>query len=53
MFYLSKAIDVSMDTHLHGSIAMVRQEKNKRLYNLRLQSNVDDLEGTEGVYEIP
>jgi hypothetical protein len=42
-----------MDTSLHGTIAMVRQEKNKRLYNLRLESKVDDLEGTVGVYEIP
>jgi hypothetical protein len=53
VFYLAKPLDVSMDTSLHGTIAMVRQEKNKRLYNLRLESKVDDLEGTVGVYEIP
>ena len=53
VFYLAEPLDVSMDTSLHGTIAMVRQEKNKRLYNLRLESKVDDLEGTVGVYEIP
>jgi hypothetical protein len=53
VFYLAKPLDVSLDTLLHGTISMVRQEKNKRLYNLRLESKVDDLEGTVGVYEIP
>lgn len=42
-----------MDTRLHGTIAMVRQEKNKRLYNLRLEGKVDELEAIQGTYEIP
>jgi hypothetical protein len=42
-----------MDTKLHGTLEMVRQEKNKRLYNLKLESRVDDLPTTLGIYEIP
>ena len=53
MFYLSTPIQAAMDTRLHGSLAMVRQDKNKRLYNLKLDSQVDDLESTTGIYEIP
>ena len=53
MFYLNAPIDCSSDTKLHGSIAMVRQEKNKRLYNLKLENSVDDLQATLGIYEIP
>ena len=53
VFYLYKPIDASMDTRLHGTIAMVRQEKNKRLYNLRLDGKVDEFEAVQGTYEIP
>ena len=53
VFYLNAPIDCSSDTKLHGSIAMVRQEKNKRLYNLKLENSVDDLQATLGIYEIP
>ena len=54
VFYLNKPIDCSTDTKLHGSVEMIRQEKNKRLYNLRLASRVDDMaEPNVGVYEIP
>ena len=53
VFYLYKPVDASMDTRLHGTIAMVRQEKNKRLYNLRLEGKVDEFEAVQGTYEIP
>jgi hypothetical protein len=50
---MNNPIDCSSDTKLHGNIAMVRQEKNKRLYNLKLDNGVDDLPPTLGIYEIP
>ena len=53
VFYLNNPIDCSSDTKLHGSIEMVRQEKNKRLYNLKLDNGVDDLPPTLGIYEMP
>ena len=53
VFYLNKPIDCSTDTKLHGVLEMVRQEKNKRLYNLRVANKVDDCDATVGVYEIP
>ena len=53
VFYLNEPVDASMDTKLHGTIAMVRQEKNKRLYNLKLDSKVDDSPSIQGIYEIP
>ena len=53
VFYLYNPIDASTGTRLHGTIAMVRQEKNKRLYNLRMEGKVDDSETVQGVYEIP
>jgi hypothetical protein len=42
-----------METRLHGNLAMVRQDKNKRLYNLKLDNAVDNGESTMGIYEIP
>ena len=54
VFYLHDPIDCSTDTKLHGVISMLRQEKNKRLYNLTLEQHVDDEpEVVNAVYEIP
>jgi hypothetical protein len=53
VFYLNNPIDCSSDTSLHGNIEMIRQEKNKRLYNLKIDNAVDDLPSTLGIYEIP
>jgi hypothetical protein len=38
-----------------GNVSMTRQEKNKRLYNLNVDFQVEQLEGSELklVYEIP
>jgi hypothetical protein len=47
-------VDCSSDTKLHGSVALMRQNKNKRLYNLHLEHKVDDqAEPLKVVYEIP
>lgn len=55
VFYLKDPIDCTTDTKLHGTVAMVRQEKNQRLYNLELQMMVDDdtESAVNSVYEIP
>jgi type I protein arginine methyltransferase len=54
VFYLHDPVDCSSDTKLHGSVALMRQNKNKRLYNLHLEHKVDDqAEPLKVVYEIP
>lgn len=54
VFYLPNSIDCTPDTHLHGTVSMTRQEKNKRLYSLHLDMLVDDsTEPIKGSYEIP
>jgi protein arginine N-methyltransferase 1 len=54
VFYLHDAIDCTTDTKLHGNVEMVRQTKNKRLYELNLDFKVDDSEEVvKGTYEIP
>lgn len=53
VFYLPESIHASIDSKIHGTVAMVRQEKNKRLYNLVLEHCVDDGDMTKSVYEIP
>jgi len=53
VFYLKDAIDCSGDSRLHGTVEMVRQTKNKRLYNMKVVSQADDGSRIEQVYEIP
>ncbi len=54
VFYLKDPIDCSMGTKLHGSVSMMRQDKNKRLYNLNLSLQVDDeTQVLNQAYEIP
>ena len=53
VFYLKEAVDCTPGTHLHGKVAMVRQEKNKRLYNLVLDVQVDQEGENKYIYEIP
>lgn len=53
VFYLKDPIDCSMDTRLHGFVTMFRQDRNKRLYKVRLELAVDDSEMISAVYEIP
>jgi len=53
VFYLPTPVDCSPDTKLHGDFEMYRQQKNKRLYNVKIHHNVDDSTAEEMVYEIP
>lgn len=53
VFYLKNAIDCSPGTKIGGMVAMVRQDKNKRLYNLDLSVQVDDSQPFKVLYEIP
>jgi protein arginine N-methyltransferase 1 len=53
VFYLMEAIDCTPETKLHGNVAMVRQEKNKRLYNMKIDMAVDDGDSKELIYEVP
>lgn len=53
VFYLKDGIDCTPGTIIKGEVAMVRQEKNKRLYNLELKAQVDDCKPFQAKYEIP
>ena len=53
VFYLQDGIDCSPDTRLHGDLEMFRQDKNKRLYNVKFSMAIDDGESVEATYEIP
>ncbi len=60
VFYLEDSIDcwgeegaADQDTNFSGSVSMMRQEKNKRLYNLRLSLSVNGRKEEQWVYEIP
>lgn len=53
VFYLSDAIECTADTRISGVVAMPRQDKNKRLYNLELVVQVDDRDAHQLKYEIP
>ena len=67
VFYLPDAIPCQMHTKLTGNLEMVRQQKNKRLYNVRINHRVDPSEKPEidqnetdsdkftfnAVYEVP
>ncbi len=53
VFYLPDGLDCTADTRLHGDFEMYRQEKNKRLYNVKLHLMIDDSAPEEMVYEIP
>jgi type I protein arginine methyltransferase len=53
VFYLKNAIDCTPDTTISGDLALVRQDTNKRLYNLLLSVKVDDGEAEKFTYEMP
>lgn len=53
VFYLKNSIDCDTDTVLSGQVEMVRQEKNKRLYNIKFSLKQDDEFKVDAVYEIP
>lgn len=54
VFYLKDPLDCTPESHIHGTVEMIRQEKNKRLYNMRIESSVDDdIDIVKQIYEIP
>ena len=55
VFYLPDCLDCNPQTKLHGNFSMVRQEKNQRLYNIKINLKVDDEEEDRvtAVYEMP
>lgn len=55
VFYLKDAIDCSAGMSFEGTVSMLRQDKNKRLYNLNLDFSIPQIEGSQQkvVYEIP
>jgi len=55
VFYLPEAVDCVPQTTLHGTFAMNRQEKNKRLYTVDVDVKVDDATEPRFVatYEMP
>jgi protein arginine N-methyltransferase 1 len=53
VFYLKDPIDCTPGTCIMGSLEMIRQEKNKRLYNLNMTARVDDSPPFSATYEIP
>jgi protein arginine N-methyltransferase 1 len=53
VFYLEEPIDCSGEMVINGKIEMMRQEKNKRLYNVRLEYAADDAQTRTGIYELP
>eukprot|EP00607_Mallomonas_marina_P002134 CAMPEP_0182434426 /NCGR_PEP_ID=MMETSP1167-20130531/69738_1 /TAXON_ID=2988 /ORGANISM="Mallomonas Sp, Strain CCMP3275" /LENGTH=358 /DNA_ID=CAMNT_0024624291 /DNA_START=54 /DNA_END=1130 /DNA_ORIENTATION=+ len=53
VFYTKDCMDCQPDSKISGTVALVRQEKNKRLYDLQLVHALDDGEPTKAKYEIP
>lgn len=53
VFYLKDAIECSGGTNIRGSAAMIRQDKNKRLYSLLLDVNGADSKTESYRYDIP
>lgn len=54
VFYLKDPLDLSSESRVHGTVEMIRQLKNKRLYNMRIVSSVDDSpDVVTQIYEIP
>ena len=53
VFYLKDPIESSGEMKIHGSIEMIRQEKNKRLYNVKNTYAADDTASVTAIYEMP
>jgi protein arginine N-methyltransferase 1 len=53
VFYLKDAIECASDTVISGSLELVRQDKNKRLYSLLIDVSVDGSKPNSYRYEIP
>jgi protein arginine N-methyltransferase 1 len=53
VFYLKDAIECTSDTAISGSLELIRQDKNKRLYSLLIDVSVDGSKPNSYRYEIP
>lgn len=53
VFYLMEPIECHSDSTITGSVAMVRQTKNQRLYNVPFSFKLDGGEEQSFVYELP
>ena len=53
VFYLKTPVESSGEMKIHGSVEMIRQEKNKRLYNVKATYAADDNESVTAIYEMP
>ena len=53
VFYLRDAIECAANTTISGSLAMVRQTVNKRLYDMIFSVTVNEEEEKQYKYEIP
>jgi len=52
-FYLKDGLDCETDSVLSGSVEMVRQEKNKRLYSVNFSLAQDQEHKIDCTYEVP
>lgn len=53
VFYLKDAIKCTANTNIKGSVEMIRQDKNKRLYTMNIDVSVDAQPADSYRYEIP
>jgi hypothetical protein len=53
VFYLRDPIDCTPETSISGMIALKRQNKNKRLYNVEISMKIDDGAVQDFCYEMP
>jgi protein arginine N-methyltransferase 1 len=53
VFYMRNPIECTGEMNINGTLEMIRQEKNKRLYNVRINHVTEDNEKVTGIYEIP
>lgn len=53
VFYFLHALNVEQDDQIDGCMEMVRQQKNQRLYNIRMEYAVNGQHRTSGIYELP
>lgn len=53
VFYLKEPIDAKTDTRVNVRMQMVRQEKNKRLYDMYITHSADGADAIQAKYEIP
>ena len=53
VLYLMEPVDCHADSIITGTVAMTRQEKNQRLYDVPFSYKLDDGEEHQLKYELP